>query len=190
MSRAVDRVAPRRAVFVATLCLVAAASCAPTLNVETGFDREASFRDYRQWAFIDSPEGRGGTLGGLDPSLRGRVEEAIRSELKAAKFKDAGSGTPDFYVAYHGGRQDREIVQSYGYSTGLWFSHGGDVHLFGSDTRLYTEGTLVVDIVDAKSRELVWRGVATDIVTDKGDATEKAVKAVKEMLGAFPPHGG
>ena len=189
-----NRIAALRATIrvVALVALVAlGSSCAPSLHVETNFDREASFRDYRQWAFIDSPNARGGTLGGLDPSLRTRVEDAIRSELAARKFRDAGSGTPDFYVAYHGGTQDRETIETYGYNAGMWLnSGGGDVHLFGADNKVYTEGTLVLDIVDAKSRQLVWRGTATDVVTDKGDATSKAVKAVKEMLGGFPPNGG
>jgi len=186
MNRAVDRVAT---LCVATFCAVALASCAPALHVETDFDRGTKFRDYHEWSFIDSPSGRGGSLGGLDPTLRTLVEDVIRGELTSRKFTSAESGAADFYVAYHGGAQDRTTVDTYGYTSGWWEARGGDVYLVGANQRTVTEGTLVLDIVDAKSRALVWRGMAKGVVADPAEAAEKATKAVRRMLDNFPPRG-
>jgi hypothetical protein len=178
MGRVVDR--------VVMLCVVALAlSCAPSLQVETDFDRRASFRGYHEWSFIDSPRARGGSLGGLDPALRTRIEEVIRGELTSRRFANAEPGGADFYVAYHGGAQDHVTVETYGYS--MWAAQGGDVYLLGANSQTHTEGMLVLDIVDAKSRALVWRGTATDVVVNRADAADKVTKAVRRMLDNFPP---
>ena len=172
--------------WVATLGVVAlASSCAPSLQVETDFDRRASFRGYHEWAFIDSPRARGGNIGGADATLRTRIEDAIRGELTSRKYAKAEPGAADFYVAYHGGAEDRVAIATYGYS--MWAAQGGDVHLINSTQQTHTQGTLVLDIVDAKSRTLVWRGTATDVVENRADAGDKASKAVRRMLDNFPP---
>jgi hypothetical protein len=45
------------------------------------------------------------------------------------------------------------------------------------------KGTLIVDIVDAKEKQLVWRGTSSGIlISDSQEKTEKAVgKAIQEM---------
>jgi hypothetical protein len=49
-------------------------------------------------------------------------------------------------------------------------------------------GTLVVDLLDAASRELVWRAVARDTLSDKTDKNaKKLAKATKKMFEDFPP---
>jgi Domain of unknown function (DUF4136) len=57
----------------------------------------------------------------------------------------------------------------------------------GASQRAYTEGTLILGIVDATSRALVWRGTATDVVADRADAIDEIAKAVRQMLDDFPP---
>ena len=181
MRRIVDRVAI--AGLVALAC-----SCAPGLQVETDYDPRGEFNNFREWSFVDTPRARGGTMGGLDATMRAQIENAISKELKSRKFRSADAGAADFLVAYHGDTQDRITIDTYGYFPGRWTtSNAGDPYLTGGSTRPYIEGALVLDIVDAKSKELVWRARATDVVTDRADAGEKAAKAVKRMLEDFPP---
>jgi len=46
----------------------------------------------------------------------------------------------------------------------------------------------VVDIFDAPTKKLIWRGVATETLTDKPDKNEKKLeKATEEMFKNFPP---
>jgi hypothetical protein len=50
------------------------------------------------------------------------------------------------------------------------------------------EGTLVVDIYDTSSEHLVWRGLASDQLSDKLEKdTKKIEKAVDKMFSKFPP---
>ena len=50
-------------------------------------------------------------------------------------------------------------------------------------------GTLVVDLYDTNSAQLVWRGEAQDQLSEKPDKdTRKLNKAVEKMFEKFPPH--
>jgi hypothetical protein len=51
-------------------------------------------------------------------------------------------------------------------------------------------GTLIVDLVDAKRKELVWRGTATDTLKPEATAAEREAAlsaAITKMLEVFPP---
>jgi len=57
--------------------------------------------------------------------------------------------------------------------------------------RTYLEGTLVVDLFDAANRKLVWRGVATDTVSDNPQKNAEHIdKAVEKMFGKKFMEGG
>jgi hypothetical protein len=68
-----------------------------------------------------------------------------------------------------------------------WRGLGG----FGQSTTTvenYKVGTLVVDLYDGSSKKLVWRGSASDTLSDKADKNTKNLdKAVQKMFQHFPP---
>ena len=70
-----------------------------------------------------------------------------------------------------------------------WRSFGGGG--FGkSDTteQDYKDGTLVVDLFDAKTKQLIWRGSAEDVLSDKAEMNETNLeKGVAKMFKYFPP---
>jgi Domain of unknown function (DUF4136) len=52
----------------------------------------------------------------------------------------------------------------------------------------YGVGTLVVDLYDTKTKQLIWRGSAEDTLSDKATKNEKNLdKGVAKMFKAFPP---
>jgi hypothetical protein len=52
----------------------------------------------------------------------------------------------------------------------------------------YTEGTLVVDIYEAKTKQLMWRGVAQGELKDSPEKREKQLqKASDKLFKDFPP---
>ena len=54
----------------------------------------------------------------------------------------------------------------------------------------YDEGTLILDIVDASSRAIIWRGMAidrVDFLASPEDKKETIREAVGKMLELFPP---
>ncbi len=58
-------------------------------------------------------------------------------------------------------------------------------------TSEYIVGTLVVDIYDAKTKTLMFRGTATDELSDKPEKNQKKLaKASDKMFKDFPPGAG
>jgi hypothetical protein len=60
-----------------------------------------------------------------------------------------------------------------------------------SQVHRYTEGTIVVEIVDYKSNQLIWQGAAVGALTGletPEDAEEVVSREVRRLLEGFPPH--
>jgi len=53
--------------------------------------------------------------------------------------------------------------------------------------RNVTDGTLVIDIYDAKTKQPVWHGTATKQVGSKTVSQEELDQAVAAVLANFPP---
>jgi len=51
----------------------------------------------------------------------------------------------------------------------------------------YTEGTIVVDVLDTKTRTLVWRGIAENAFRKPNPDDEKVAKIIEKVMTDFPP---
>jgi hypothetical protein len=50
----------------------------------------------------------------------------------------------------------------------------------------FTEGTLIIDITDSKTKELVWRGTVSGNVDNVGDLEKQIRKGIKAILKKYP----
>src|SRR5262245_31617747 len=117
------------------------------------------------------------------------VRAAIRSDLMNHGMAEVTSGTPDFYVAYYVGLKDRYDVSYLGYGVpafhrgfraGWWgWPVGYDVWAVP-----YTESTVIVDVIDAHTNQLVWRGYDTGTLNMK-NPDKTLTKAVDSVLSRF-----
>ena len=170
--------------FILTLLAIVALTGCSTINVKSTYDETVDFRAYATYSYMDQPADLQGLAAGND-ILAGRIERAVDGQLAANGYRKIENGTPDFYVVFHAGAQQRVSGATidnygYGYGYGLW-GRSGDVRV-----QRYTEGALVVDIVDAKKKELVWRGSAQGAVNpNKGP--EQLNEAVAKLFEEFPP---
>ena len=119
--------------------------------------------------------------------LTKRVELATNNELQAKGYS-IDTRQPDFLIAMHSGTKDRVEVTNYGYAyPGRWGYWGGR----RVDVYHYKEGTIILDIIDARSKELIWRGSATGDVnfnTTPEQRDQEVAKAVAKILQKFPPY--
>ena len=149
-------------------------------KVNVDFDEQAQFGAYKTYAW---------TTGTPSPNPLGeaRIKSAVEATLAKAGFKPATTATPDVVVATHViAKEQKEVVTTGygGYGAG-WRSGGG---MATSSVYSYTQGTLVLDMFDAKSKQLVWRGTGTDTVSDKAEKNEKKVtNALAKMFKQYPP---
>ena len=81
-------------------------------------------------------------------------------------------------VAYYVTTRKALNVQDYGYGPPRWFGR--------RDIRVdqYTEGTLTVDLIDATTHQLVWRGRASGTV-DLKEMDKRVNKAVEKLVAKF-----
>jgi Domain of unknown function (DUF4136) len=117
------------------------------------------------------------------------VRDAIRRDLASHGLAEATNGRPDFYVAFYVGLKDRYDVGSIdygmpvfrrGFRSGWWgWPRGYDVWAVP-----YTESTLIVDVIDAHTNQLVWRGHDADTL-NTGNPDKTLTKAVDNVLARF-----
>jgi hypothetical protein len=116
-----------------------------------------------------------------------RIRTAIELELRAKGYRASPDTSCDFLVAYHAGMKD----MLKGASTQNYIgdrAHGTFTTI--SDIQPYHEGTLTIDIVDARSRQLVWQASIKADVDQNLDPKERDARVtniVSAMLSHFPP---
>ena len=162
-----------------TLLLLASllAACS-SVSTSYDFDPKADFARLKRYTWLKpattAPAPR-------NPFARQRIEHAVDTELDKRGY--ASGGEADFLVAAHTGSQQRVRVTDYGYGYGYW--GGGRI-----DVYQYEEGTLILDIIDARSKKLMWRGTATAAVmpNPSPEETSKLInEAVSKLMKDFPP---
>jgi hypothetical protein len=155
---------------------------AMTQSVSYDYDRSANFSKYVTYAWT-----RGTEL--QDQLNHARVVRAIDAALAARGMgRVDANGRPDALVAYHASFDTN--LQIFGATYGLGpFGIGPD--RWGSAmVQPVQVGTLVVDISDAATHAIVWRGRASSDVkpNDNAETREKKInKAAAKMFRNFPP---
>ena len=154
------------------------------LSVYSDFDREVDFSSFE--TFDWSADGVS-SLAQSDPLLHGRIADAVQSGLEATRLtKDTDD--PDLYVTYHTNAQNQLRVDStqmvFGNSW-RWNSHW-TWSTAPTTTRVHTyeRGTLVMDVWDARTEQLVFRSSAEGVVpSNPGPAEARIMSAVERLIG-------
>jgi hypothetical protein len=169
------------------LCLSSTSSSFAT-DVKSDYDRAADFSRYKSfcWQKVET----------RDPLWIDRIEVAVSSALTAKGWNQAESGAGcDVAIVAIEIKRDRDTVNTFydnfGGGWGGWgwrgFGNGG----FGeatTTTETYQIGTLIVDLFDAKNKNLLWRGSATDTLSDSSDKNIKKLNSsVHKLFEHFPP---
>jgi hypothetical protein len=163
--------------FIPYLLLYGGLISCSSVAVKSDFDATANFAQYKTFDFIPHRNAPGG-----NPFNDKRIEAAIEQELTAKGLQKQNAGKPDLLVAYHTNVKDKIDVDTYGYRYGRYGRRVGTY----TTVQKYQQGTVVVDLVDAKERELIWRGWA------KGEASdfvskEKIDDTIAKILEKYPP---
>ena len=91
------------------------------------------------------------------------VRDSIRKDLAEKGFVEAANGHPDFYVAFYVGLQQRYDLNAINYGMPVFHRRGwwGWPRAYDVWAVPYTQSTLIVDVIDARTNQLVWRGYDT-----------------------------
>ena len=175
--------------LVATL-----AACASPIEIRSSADPTFDFSTLKTYSWM--PRKKSG-----DPRLDGermekQVEQTVDEQLQRKGFKRVESGG-DFLVGFRNVLAHRRTEeQAHEEYTSIWDDQFSPQVLSGDQTyeREYTEGSLVIDIIEPKENYLIWRGWAeTEINLNKmGDENSRTRlgEAIHRLLARFPPKRG
>ncbi|HEY1936853.1 MAG TPA: DUF4136 domain-containing protein [Candidatus Angelobacter sp.] len=147
-------------------------------QVKTDYDRGANFSQYKtySWSGVKT----------ADPLLVDRIKNAVNSALSAKGLTQVDSGG-NLTINAMEITNDHQTLDTF-YNGGFGGRRFGGLGDATTTTETYKIGTLVVDLFDAQSKELVFRGSSSDTLSDKSDKNIKNLnKGVEKMFKHFPP---
>ena len=155
-----------------------------SVNVYTDFDKNANFTQYKTFAFqksgIDKVE-----ISDLDKK---RILRAIDAELTNKGMTK--SETPDLLINFFTKERERVEVNQFSMGWGYGWGFGWNPYLWGGQNMVNTstEGTLFIDIIDAKKKELIWQGEGVGyLIRNSSDKDERINEFVAKILAKYPP---
>lgn len=174
---------PRGYLLAAVLFLSACSNVAVT----TDFDHLAPFSQYRTYTLVPDNEQIK-----LSPSSEAALRETLRANLARHGISET-SENADLHVVRHISTKEKLAIHQssdWGYA-GMPYGYGRYSMWVGAprtytDVSQYTEGTLILDFVDAKTQKLVFRGVGTGTVSDPETNAERIKEAVEKIVKDFP----
>jgi hypothetical protein len=150
-------------------------------HVKTDYDRAVNFSQYKtySWEKVSTP----------DPLWVDRIKSAVDADMTAKGFTQVPSDGDISLVAVEATKNEKTLNTFYNGFGGGWrwggFGGMGDAT---TTTDTYQVGTLVLDMFDTQTKKLLWRGSASDTLSDKTDKNIKNLdKGVQKMLKHFPP---
>ena len=170
--------------------LIIVASCS-SIKVYSDYDKNADFSKYKTYAFykkgIDKVE-----ISDLD---KRRILRAIEVQLDAKGM--VKSEDPDLLVnIFTKSREKIDVYNNnyygwYPWYYGYGYGYFGPGYGFGyTNVSSSTEGTLFIDLIDAKKKELVWQGIGTGLLSYSKSIEKKEAminEFVTEIMVAYPP---
>ena len=172
---------------LAALLLLLGASCASNpVQVHTQAAPNARFAGRSTFRVLDVPAPRGVTLANNDPMLVNSITyRAIRDEIQRT-FEERGyrysRASADLDVAYYASAAPKLDIRTYDYGY-TWRGFPREY----TEIDQYEQGTVIVDVVDPMTHELLWRGTGMARVDQNPDAYVKEIrKAVDGIVKKFP----
>jgi hypothetical protein len=163
------------------LGMVLLADAASAQQVKTDYDRTANFAQYKTYSWEQVK-----TKDQLDVD---RIKNAVNAALATKGWTQVHSGGDVSIAAMEITRNQQTLNTFYdGFGGGWrWRGFGG----FGESTTTtdsYKVGTVVVDLFDAQTKQLIWRGSSSDTLSNNSDKNIKNLdKGMDKMFKHFPP---
>lgn len=163
--------------------------------VKTDYDPAITYASYKTFDWYAASKRAKGKGSGTDPLMDKRVRTSVQAVLEAKGFRQDTVAEPDFLMTYYPIYENKKYRTTtsfgggYGWGRRHW-GYGAGTRFSTSQVHKYREGTIILEIVDSKSNQLVWQGAAEGALTNLDnpeDAQEQINKAVRDLLANFPP---
>lgn len=166
------------------LLLFVLASCS-SVRVNSDYDKNVDFNQYKTYAYqksgIDKVE-----ISDLDKK---RILHAIDAQMAAKGFTK--SETPDLLVNIFTKEREQVDVNTFNAGFGYGWGFGWNPFFYGGSStsvNRYSEGTLFIDLIDAKRKELIWQGEGEGTLTKDTNRKDAVINEfVTKILAQYPP---
>ncbi|MFI5280813.1 MAG: DUF4136 domain-containing protein [Gemmatimonadales bacterium] len=176
--------------WLAAVTAMTVTACGPSIRVTTTVAPDASFTELRKFRILTPPARRDGRRIPNDPML----VNSITNQALLTNITDAFIGrgyaldpaAPDFTIAYYASARERlDVTQwNYGYP-GRWDGWHPSGAVMSAVP--YTEGTVIIDVINPKNNELLWRGRGQSVTsTDPAEFQKDLRDAVQAIVRKFP----
>ena len=167
------------------LALSLTVGIALALTTTTDFDSNYNFSQIKTFNV------KIGTSWG-NPLAEPRVVAAVEQAIAAKGWTQAEEASADAEVILHGSTKQQQSLDTFYSGMGGGWGYGGwgavGMGTATTTTYTYTEGTLLIDIFDNKSKELIFRGSGTDTLSNTTEKNQKKLtKALNKIFLNFPP---
>ncbi len=186
---------------IAATLLIAAfiTGCASGSKIRSDFDRNADFSQYQTYNFYTDA---GPESTNYQSLFSQHMVTAITKEMDARGYEK--SHDPDLLVNFNAVLRDKTKVTTrpapvsyrgyYGYRRGYYDPWFGYSHSSATETHVseYTEGTVNIDLVDAKNKKMVWEAVAVGRVREETlrNLEQAVMEAVPRYFETYPYRAG
>ena len=166
---------------VCTVLFLISLGTALAQQVKTDFDHQANFSQYKTYSWQE--------IKPANSLWDARIKSAVDAQLAAKGWTQVDNGGDVAIVAIATSHTERTLQTFYNGMGGGWRWRGfGGMGEATTTEQDYKEGTLVVDMYDSKSKQLIWRGSSEDTVSNNAEKNEKNLdKGVAKMFKKFPP---
>ena len=180
---------------LASLCALLLAACSNPINVRSDFDRAADFASYRTYGYY-APLAT--DKAGYSTLLTERFKRAVQNEMEKRGYT-YDPKAPDLLVNFNANIEDKMRVTTVAQPVGMgWYGYRGGYYsawpAYANQTYVdqYQQGTVNVDVVDAKRQKLVWEGVAVGRVSKKAmeDPEAAIARVIAEIYADYPFQAG
>jgi len=174
-------------IFVVVFIIYFAVSCSTVYEVRDHYDINANFELLKTYDWLPIQKNSDITIFDMK-----RIRNSVNSQLKNKGLKIT-SDSPEFLIAVHVEKKEKLSFTNPGDGYGPYGGYWGRRYWGDSSMKVYRyeEGNLILDFIDPKSKELIWRGWAKGVVGNEKTPEErqkKIEKTVQKILEKYPPH--
>lgn len=165
--------------FLSVFFLVIILASCSSVRVNADYDKKANFTNYKTFAYLKSGIDKV-EISDLDKK---RILNSIEEVMISKGFTK--SENPDILISIFTKERERvDVYQNYGFGWG-WNPYWGMGY---RNVMTSPEGTLFIDIIDAKTKELVWQGEGSGYLTKDTEKKDARIKEfVTRILEQYPP---
>ena len=169
-------------IFSTALAAVLIMPACSTMTVRADHDSQIDFDSYSTFAVFER-QGRERRQPQMSELVDRRIASTLAANLHAKGIDSTSARDADFLVTFYTAVRKRVVVNHTGWYGYRWNYWGGGARW----ARTYDEGTLIIDIIDRRKRELVWRSVGEGAFSKSNPSDEKVAQRVEKILRTFPP---